>query len=215
MVNKTFIKTHISPIQDSLARPPAPHTHAHFFASSSRSRTMPTSATPFPDPPSFYTLYGRVSDGTNGADAEDSQGGEVPTPPEPVVGAYSSFGAQHHTAPWHDPDHGYAATSGFEYPMCYDENVDAREEIVALVRGAGERFSRAIAHAVDAPSAVDDDIRDVHAILNNAHKLINERIRPSQAMSTLEHALKVQTEQKLEAARALRDATAKARETCG
>src|SRR6056300_1757241 len=98
---------------------------------------MPTSATPFPDPPSFYALYGRVSHGTDG-DAEN-QGGEVPTPPEPVVGAYSSFGAQHHTAPWHDPDHGYAATSGFEYPMCYDENVDAREEIVALVRGAGER----------------------------------------------------------------------------
>ena len=143
---------------------------------------MPTSATPFPDPPSFYTLYGRVSDETNGADADDSQGGEVPTPPEPVVGAYSSFGAQHHTAPWPDPDHGYAATSGFEYPMCYDENVDAREEIVALVLGAGERFSRAIAHAVDAPSAVDDDIRDVHAILNNAHKPTKERIRPSQAM---------------------------------
>lgn len=178
---------------------------------------MPTSATPFPDPPSFYTLYGRGDgDGDGDARADGNQdGGEVPTPPDPVVGAYSSFGAQHHTAPWHDPDHGYAATSGFEYPMCYDENVDAREEIAALVRGAGERFSRAIAHAVDAPSAVDDDIRDVHAILNNAHKLINERIRPSQAMSTLEHALKVQTEQKLEAARALRDATAKARETCG
>ena len=164
---------------------------------------MPTSATPYPPPPSFYKLYDpNVSDE------------KKPTRPNLVQGSYETFGATHHTAPWHDTEHGLLAPGNFVYPICTAEggkNVDIREEIVKLVQGATERFVATTEDVIDAPTKVEKDIGDLYAIFNNAHKVINEIVRPAQAMETLEHALKGQITQKREAIEALKTATSEAK----
>jgi len=162
---------------------------------------MPTSATPFPPPPSFYKLY-------------DPANADPPSRPNLVRGAYEIFGAQHHTAPWHDTEHGLLAPGNFMYPIVTkagEKGSDAREELAALAAAATKRFSRACADAVDTPSAIEKDVQDLYAIFNNAHKVINEIVRPAQAMETLEHALRGQIEQKQETIAALRQATLEAK----
>jgi mediator of RNA polymerase II transcription subunit 7 len=157
---------------------------------------MPTSATPYPDPPAFYALYG-VPD-------------EVPpAPPRPPARAsYASFGANHHTAPWHDPDHGIAASGGFAHPICVDASgkTDAREEIALLTRHATARFVDAMERCVDAPTKAEEAERALHALFNNAHKLINETIRPSQAMTDFEYQIERMIEEKRASVEALRAA---------
>ena len=162
---------------------------------------MPTSATPYPDPPAFYALYG-VPDVA------------PPSPPRPPANAsYASFGARHHTAPWHDPDHGYAASGGFVYPICVDEGgtTDAREEICALTRHATTRFVDAMERCVDAPTRAEEATTALHALFNNAHKLINETIRPSQAMTDFEYQIERMIEEKRASMEALREALERAK----
>lgn len=164
-------------------------------------RAMPTSATPYPDPPAFFTLYG----------APDVVPPAPPTPP--TNAAYASFGANHHTAPWHDPDHGYAASGGFVYPICVDERgkTDAREEMCALTRHATARFVEAMERCVDAPTRAEEATGALHALFNNAHKLINETIRPSQAMTDFEYQIERMIEEKRTSVEALERALERAK----
>lgn len=156
---------------------------------------MPTSATPFPPPPAHYALYDTDVDGPS-------------PPPPPRDAAYASFGAQHVTAPWHEQD-----ASGFVYPVVVDDGAtaDAREEIVACVESACERFARAMAECVDAPSKSDRWVTDAGTLLNNAHRVINDDVRPSQAMRDLEYRIEVMIKEKRAAVDALREAVERGR----
>ena len=156
---------------------------------------MPTSATPFPPPPAHYALYDVDVDGP-------------PPPPVPRDASYASFGAQHTTAPWHEHD-----ASGFVYPVVVDDgaNADAREEIVACVESACERYARALAECVDAPSKSDRWVNDAGTLLNNAQRVINDAVRPSQAMRDLEYRIEVMIKEKRAVVEALREAVAEGR----
>ena len=99
------------------------------------------------------------------------------------------------------------------YPVVVDDgaNADAREEIIACVESACERYARALAECVDAPSKSDRWVRDAGTLLNNAHRVINDAVRPSQAMRDLEYRIEVMIEEKRAVVEALREAVAEGR----
>ena len=90
-------------------------------------------------------------------------------------------------------------------------NADAREEIIACVESACERYARALAECVDAPSKSDRWVTDAGTLLNNAQRVINDAVRPSQAMRDLEYRIEVMIEEKRAVVEALREAVAEGR----
>ena len=71
----------------------------------------------------------------------------------------------------------------------------------------------ALRSCVDAPGSMEKSARDAGAILNNAHRTINERARVAQARSDLEYRMTVMIDEKRRAVETLRRAIASARET--
>lgn len=160
---------------------------------------MPTSATPYPPPPAFYALY--ASDATEPAPAP---------PPTPAPGTtYAGFGAEHSARDWRE----LFSAADFIHPDVVDPDADVRDELVALIDAACERYVDALRACVDAPGSVEKSARDVGAILNNAHRTINERVRVAQARNDLEYRMTVMIDEKRKAMETLRAAIAQARET--
>ena len=160
---------------------------------------MPTSATPSPPPPAFYALY-----------ASDASAAPPPPPPVPAPGtSYAGFGAEHSARDWRE----LFAAADFIHPDLVDPDADVRDELVRLVDAACERYVDALRSCVDAPGSMEKSARDAGAILNNAHRTINERARVAQARSDLEYRMTVMIDEKRRAVETLRRAIASARET--
>ena len=94
-----------------------------------------------------------------------------------------------------------------------DPDADAREELVLLVNAACERYVDALRACVDAPGSMERSARDAGAILNNAHRMINERVRVAQARNDLEYRMTVMIDEKRRAVETMRAAIATAKET--
>ena len=80
--------------------------------------------------------------------------------------------------------------SHFDFP-------DIREELKRLNKELLTRFTALVANMVQAPSQYERRVEEISLLVNNIHHLLNA-VRPSQARSTLEHALTEQAKQKRE-----------------
>ena len=159
---------------------------------------MPTSATPFPPPPAFYVLC-------DGYDAA----ARLPPPRPPKRGStHAAFGATHDDATLEE----IARRTEFAHPVVCDASADAREEIVKCANAACERYVDVLRNCVDAPGMSDGSAHACAAILNNAHRTINDVMRPAQAMADLEYRMRVMIDEKRETIEALRKAVKEARE---
>ena len=92
--------------------------------------------------------------------------------------------------------------SHFDFP-------DIREELKRLNKELLIRFTALVANMVQAPSQYERRVEEISLLVNNIHHLLNA-VRPSQARSTLEHALTEQAKQKRERLDDLREWTKKA-----
>ena len=97
--------------------------------------------------------------------------------------------------------------SHFDFP-------DIREELKRLNKELLTRFTALVANMVQAPSQYERRVEEISLLVNNIHHLLNA-VRPSQARSTLEHALTEQAKQKRERLDDLREWTKKATEAMG
>ncbi|CAD7700384.1 unnamed protein product [Ostreobium quekettii] len=135
----------------------------------------------YPPPPAFYKLYKGAQEGGEG------EGRAPPAPPAPLEGEYHIFGEIHETRDG-IPD--------IPVQRLFKEEgqIDFKKELLKMNQEVLFAFLELISNLIERPTAYARQLEAIGVLLRNMHQLLN-KLRPHQALATMEYLLKTELEE--------------------